>query len=196
MNKNIKKISSMLEAKEKEHNFIVEKAAKDLKATNEELSSIQAAIDSADNPEEYRKLLQDKRDFEATKEFCEKKLAEANNHTISKEDNKEILSAIKQGFEEIQAEHKKTIEKTIDLLISQLREYDSDSEIYKEFASRLSALTKEKALLIQPATLYSITDTNNPYRFIVNGYYELRKNEDLRDQIHRGVRVIGGRKNG
>ena len=192
MNKNIKKIASMLEEKEKEHNSIVEKAANDLKATNEELSSIQVAIDSADNPGEYRKLLQERRDYEATKEFCEKKLVEANNHTISKEDNKEILSAIKQGFEEIQAEHKKTIEKTIDLLISQLREYDSDSEIYKDFAARLSALTKEKALLIQPATIYSITDTNNPYRFIVNGYYELRKNEDLRDQIHRGVRVIGG----
>lgn len=192
MNKNIKKIASMLEEKEKEHNSIVEKAANDLKATNEELSSIQVAIESADNPGEYRKLLQERRDYEATKEFCEKKLVEANNHTISKEDNKEILSAIKQGFEEIQAEHKKEIEKTIDILISQLREYDSDSEIYKDFAARLSALTKEKALLIQPATIYSITDTNNPYRFIVNGYYELRKNEDLRDQIHRGVRVIGG----
>lgn len=126
MGKKNEKTTTLLQAKEAERAAAIAKAEKELNDTCAKYEAAKMQLEAANDAEEYKRLLQEVRDLEAVKAFCEKKANEARAVSLSADDYKEIVKNARESFEAIKAEQGAAILKEIEKLNNMLAEFDND----------------------------------------------------------------------
>ena len=128
MNKEVQKAIATLNEKEAKSREAIEKAAAEVKATNDKLRELKSALDKASGRDEFVKISGEIRDNEAALKFCQKKEKEARAGVLSAEEYESIKATAKDAFEKAAAEHRKAIKAEIDKLEKLFAAYDEDAE--------------------------------------------------------------------
>lgn len=152
MNKEVQKAITTLNEKEAKSREAIEKAAAEVKATNDKLSELRAALDKASDRDEFIKLSGEIRDNEAALKFCQKKEKEARACALSAEEYESIKATAKDAFEKAAAEHRKVIKAEIDKLEKLFTAYDEDAETIRD-------LLNNAARLANNGSVYNPTST-------------------------------------
>ena len=140
MNKEVQKAITTLNEKEAKSREAIEKAAAEVKATNDKLSELRAALEKARDRDEFIKLSGEIRDNEAALEFCKKKEKEARANALSAEEYASIKATAKDAFEKAAAEHRKAITAEIDKLEKLFAAYDEDTETLRNLLKKAATL--------------------------------------------------------
>lgn len=152
MNKEVQKAIATLNEKEAKSREAIEKAAAEVKATNDKLSELKSALDKASGRDEFIKLSGEIRDNEAALKFCQKKEKEARANALSAEEYASIKATAKDAFEKAAAEHRKAIKAEIDKLEKLFTAYDEDAETIRD-------LLNNAARLANNGSVYNPTST-------------------------------------
>lgn len=140
MNKEVQKAIATLNEKEAKSREAIEKAAAEVKATNDKLSELKSALDKASGRDEFIKLSGEIRDNEAALEFCKKKEKEARAGALSAEEYASIKATAKDAFEKAAAEHRKAITAEIDKLAKLITAYDEDADTLRNLLQKAATL--------------------------------------------------------
>ena len=172
MSKEVKKVYSLIEEKKKMRDQLIIKIEAELKTCNEKLTALNTALEKSESAEQYKSLLQEIRDYEATKEFLEKKLNEARAYLLSSEDCNNIVKAINSSFVELQKEQRDIIVAEIDKLMKLLFAYDSEVAELNKLVTEVNSITKSNVLsLFNPQTL---TANDPDKRYFVEAFYKMK----------------------
>ena len=148
MNKEIKKASSLLNEMETKRTATIAKAEAELKATDEKLKALRAALDKADSAEQYKTLLAEIRDNEAVKKFCGKKVAEAKANIMTAEEYKAITSECKKYYDSLKADTEKALLEEIEKMNKLISAADAEIAEMNEILKKATALNNNKAPMI------------------------------------------------
>ena len=181
MNKEIKRVSGILDEKKAHRDEVIAKARADLKATNEKLSVLRKELDKAEDSEQFKTILHDVKDNEAVLEFCEKRLHEAESESLSDTEYKEIIYEVSTAYKAIKEEHMKSINGAIDKLLKLLDVYDNEVSELNDIIDRAGELhqTNFSELVttkINPraALIEEIRNPLHPYRLYIDDFYKLK----------------------
>ena len=177
MNKEIKKAYSFIEEKENRRNQNIAKAEADLKSCKEKLYSLNTALEKADNAETYKSLLQDIRDYEATKEFCEKKLSEAKAPVLSPEEHSQLVKVIRSSFADYQKDQRSVIFAEIEKLVNLLYAYDSEVTDLNNLIIKVNSLYKLNVLSMFNAQTITANDPDE--RCFIEAFYKMKSSKEL-----------------
>lgn len=183
MNKELKKISSMLSEKETKKNETIARSEAEYKETETKLADLHTKLENAENAEQYKTLLADIRDNEAVLAFCSKKLEEARNKTLTSSEYNAIADEAIKAFGAIQAESRPAIIAEIEKLEKLLSVYDSEVMELNRILRRASELCGTSA----PMTLnaQTITAKEPEYSNYIGTFY---KNKSSRDFLQRNIK--------
>ena len=145
MNKEVQKAIATLNEKEAKSREAIEKAAAEVKATNDKLSELKSALDKASGRDEFIKISAEIRDNEAALKFCQKKEKEARAGALSAEEYASIKAMAKDAFEKACAEHRKAIKAEIDKLEKLFVAYDEDAETIRNLMSNAARLANNSS---------------------------------------------------
>lgn len=172
MSNRIKKATAILEEKRTTQPKLLAKAEKELKECEEKLSGLKSALEVADNAEDYKKLLQEVRDYEAVKAFCEKKLNEINNSSLTNEEFKFIISEVNKAFASLKKEKLEVINAEIEKLSKLIAEYDSEVDEYNALLKEAYKLHKSSnAIFCNPQSIASGETETGKY---IETYYRVK----------------------
>lgn len=139
MNKEIKKAAALLQEKETKRAESLAKIDAEIKSTRETIEIISGKLENAEDAEQFKRLLSDKRDNEAALEFFEQKRAEASTATLTADEYKAIKATCKKSFEDMRAatetEIKAEIEKINKLIIAFNDNTDELNEVSRKAAN-------------------------------------------------------------
>lgn len=143
MSKEVQKAITTINEKEAKIREVIEKAAAEVKATNDKLSELRAALDKASGRDEFIKISGEIRDNEAALKFCQKKEKEARAGALSAEEYASIKATAKDAFEKAAAEHRKAIAAEIDKLEKLIAAYDEDADTLRNLLKKAATLANE-----------------------------------------------------
>ena len=143
MNKELQKAIATLNEKEAKSREAIEKAAAEVKATNDKLSELKSALDKASGRDEFIKISAEIRDNEAALKFCQKKEKEARAGALSAEEYASIKATAKEAFEKACAEHRKAIKAEIDKLEKLFTAYDEDAETIRNLLANAARIANK-----------------------------------------------------
>lgn len=181
MSKEIKKITAFIADKEKERKESQADAANNVTEMIEAKTALEGMIECARTPEEYKKLLADIRDTEATIEFCKKKKMQADNAKyLTPEEYKEIKETLQGIFKEMQAEYKQKLDAVIDNLIALQAELENSAGQINDLLSRADNLAGGKTMPLDPMSFFTPAfDPINIHNPFYKAFAEKRKIEFL-----------------
>lgn len=125
MNKDLKKIQALIEEKKKQQREIIEKADVELKTAKKECEEIQKQLDAVNTADNYKELLQKKRDAEDVVKFFQKRLNETSKIVIEKADAQSIRARIEKINIDETEKARADIDKCIMEFIAVMKSYES-----------------------------------------------------------------------
>ena len=176
MNKEIKKVTALLDERENKKKTSLAKAEAELKECGEKLTALNSAIEKADNAEDYKRLLQEIRDYEAVMKFCEKRITEIKSSTLSPEEYSKLKSTVKDSFDSLQNEQASIIFAEIDKLNKLLSDYDSEVDELNQVLSRACKVSGASSpLILNSQTIVNKNgDPQSYYRTYIDTYYKVK----------------------
>ena len=172
MNKDVKKAMSLLEEKEGRRREKLKKAEEETAETREKLHNIEVAMTSAENAEQYKELLKEKRDLEAVLEFCEKRVKEAKNDAITPEEYKAVIMETQKAFKALQDEKRAAIREEVEKLMKLFNVYDGEVAELNKVTSKLGTLHRVDNPVIFNAR--AIAGDDEDLRAFVEAFYRVR----------------------
>lgn len=140
MKKSIDEIISNLDAAQKARDEKQRKLLQELSEAQSKSEEIKTALESIEDPGEYKKLLKEKSENDSLIDFINARKPKSFIPAITKEELSEINRTVNSKIEDIQKDYSPKIQKEINKLVSLLDEY------YAE-ASSLEAVKKRAAYL-------------------------------------------------
>lgn len=191
MNKELKKINAMLAEKEKQREEIQANAATNTKELMEAKAALTGMLDSAETPEEYKKLLADLRDTEATIEFCKKKQMQADNAKyLTPAEYKEIKNKLQEIFAETQGEYKQKLDAKIDELIALKKSLEDETDKLNFLLIKANELSGSNAVTFKAMSFFA--PAFDPFNYH-NPFYKAFGEMNNLEQLHL-VGAPGGKK--
>lgn len=179
MNKEIKKAQAILNEKDSTRKEAIAKAEAEKAEVKEKLAVITNALQNAKGAEEYKKMLAEKRDYEAVLEFCDKRIAQAGAVTLSPEDYKSITDTIKAAHDVSKNEHLAAILDECKKLNKLFAAFEADTKELNEIAKQAAILRGTNPLILSTQLEYS----RDMYtRFYSEAYINTQKAEILKSQ--------------
>lgn len=126
MSKETKKAGALLTEKENARAAIIAKATKELEDANAKLTAIEKEIETAQDAEIFKKLIAERRDLEAVKEFCTKKVNEAKSAALTPDEYKAITADVRKSFATLRAETEKALIEEVNKITALLTSMDAD----------------------------------------------------------------------
>lgn len=172
MNKDVKKAMSLIEEKEGRRREKLKKAEEETAETREKLHNIEVAMTSAENAEQYKELLKEKRDLEAVLEFCEKRVKEAKNDAITPEEYKAVIMETQKAFKALQDEKREAFREEIDRILKMFYSYDADVSELNKVTARLGIL--HRVAVPQVFNGATIAGDDEDMRPFVEAFYKVK----------------------
>ena len=172
MNKDVQKAFASLNEKEAKSREAIEKAAAEVKATNEKLSELKSALDKASGRDEFIKISAEIRDNEAALMFCQKKEQEARANVLTGEEYASIKAMANETLSKVRAEHRKAIIAEADKLEKLIATYDEDVATIGKLIAEASRLANNKEHISSiPTPLFDATkESATFYPHIMHAY--------------------------
>ena len=171
MNKEVKKAIAIIDEKEGRRREKLAKAEAEKNETSEKLEKVKEAMATAENAEDYKKLLQEKRDLEAIIEFCDKRIKEANGATLPAEEYKAVMMETHKAFNALKNEKRAAIREEIEKLTKLFNSYDTEVEELNRVCQKVATLHR-----VNPPTLEanSIAGDDKELREFLFAFYRIK----------------------
>lgn len=174
MNKEVKKAQAMLTEKNRIFEEQLAKAEAEKAETAAKLADVTKALENAKGAEEYKKLVAEKRDYEAVLEFCNKNINNIKKASLSQEDYQAISGTVKAAYEAAKKEQLAAILEESKKLTKLFEAFEADVSELNEIAKQAAVLRGTTPTVILTQSEYS-KDTNT--RFYHEAYAKILKTE-------------------
>ena len=181
MNKDVKKAVSMIEEKEGRRREKIAKAEAETAATREKLEKLEEAMTIAENAEQYKELLKEKRDLEAVLEFCQKREKEAKGESITPEEYKAAMMETQKAFKALKDEKRAAIREEVDKLMKLFYSYDNEVLELNKVNQTIASLHRVTPPYLDPN---SISGDVRTLREFMASFYRLK----AADQLAQGIK--------
>lgn len=140
MNKEIKKAAALLQEKETKRAESLAKIDAEIKSTRETIEIISGKLEKAEDAEQFKRLLSDKRDNEAALEFFEQKRAEASTATLTADEYKAIKANCKKSFDDMKATTATDIKAEIEKINKMIEAFNANTDELNEVMKQAAKL--------------------------------------------------------
>ena len=140
MKKNIEEILNRLNNAEASRNEKQSRLRTEFASAKQKAIDIDEALKTAEDPDEYKKLLREKNENESFLEFLTARKPNGFKPAISKNEYRDIIDTCNSEIKTLQEEYAPRVQKEIEKLTSLLDEYSKEAEELESIKSKASLL--------------------------------------------------------